>query len=256
MYGYIYITENLVNGKIYIGKKTGSIFDNSYYGSGIRINNAIKKYGKTQFKVSFLEWASSLDELNLLEIQYIEKYNQTHILYNIAKGGDGGDTMSANPLKDQILKKRELNNISKYGVTVPSKLPESKALVGQKCKDWWENRFNSPEFDMEKFKEMCSIRSKNMWNKRGISELDRQHRSLKQSEYVNQPGVKENLSTKAKENWKNKSKLYEVTFPDGHKEYIKCLRGWCQEHDYPYYTLYNSLRNNRPSSTGWLVKIL
>ena len=51
MYGYIYKITNKINGKIYIGqhsKSDGSLeeMDESYWGSGIKIINAIKKYGK------------------------------------------------------------------------------------------------------------------------------------------------------------------------------------------------------------------
>lgn len=34
MYGYIYITRNLINKKIYIGKHKSEKYDSSYYGSG------------------------------------------------------------------------------------------------------------------------------------------------------------------------------------------------------------------------------
>lgn len=52
MYGYIYKTTNLINNKIYIGqhKVKEEKIDNSYYGSGKLIIQAIKKYGKENFK--------------------------------------------------------------------------------------------------------------------------------------------------------------------------------------------------------------
>ena len=51
-YGYIYITENLINGKKYIGKakyKNESYKNTNYLGSGKLITAAIKKYGRENF---------------------------------------------------------------------------------------------------------------------------------------------------------------------------------------------------------------
>ena len=43
----IYKITNLINNKIYIGKDTTS--DPNYFGSGLLINRAFKKYGKENF---------------------------------------------------------------------------------------------------------------------------------------------------------------------------------------------------------------
>ena len=67
MYGYIYKTTNLVNNKVYIGRKNGE-FNPDYFGSGKLIKRALLKYGTDNFKVEFLASASSNDELNSLEI--------------------------------------------------------------------------------------------------------------------------------------------------------------------------------------------
>ena len=92
MYGYIYKTTNLVNGKIYIGKKKGD-FTNNYLGSGKYLKNAIHKYGKDNFVVEKLEDCESLDIQNYKEKYWIQFYMQLNFdMYNISKGGDGGDT--------------------------------------------------------------------------------------------------------------------------------------------------------------------
>lgn len=45
MYGYIYETTNLINGKKYIGKRVKPKFDGNYKGSGKVLKHAIEKYG-------------------------------------------------------------------------------------------------------------------------------------------------------------------------------------------------------------------
>lgn len=99
MYGYIYKTTNLINGKIYIGKKVSTSFVESYKGSGKLILAAIRKYGKENFICEILKWCNSLEELNNEEKYYINLYNSRDLSigYNISKGGDGGDVFHTLP---------------------------------------------------------------------------------------------------------------------------------------------------------------
>ncbi len=93
MYGYIYKTTNLINGKIYIGqKKSDKFLFNQYLGSGTKLKSAIKHYGKENFKVELLEECYSKQSLNNREKFYIEKYNSqnSYIGYNIVDGGESG----------------------------------------------------------------------------------------------------------------------------------------------------------------------
>lgn len=89
MFGYIYIVENNINNKRYIGKKTGK-FDKNYYGSGIIVRQAIQKYGKDEFSVRILEYCDSQEILNDREKHFIQTLNPE---YNIASGGDGGHVL-------------------------------------------------------------------------------------------------------------------------------------------------------------------
>lgn len=104
MYGYIYITTNILNNKTYIGKKKG-VFDKSYYGSGVILQQSIKKYGKHNFTCNVLAYCFTEEELNKSEIYYIEKMKP---VYNLARGGTGGDTLalSSNKHKERVIEKR------------------------------------------------------------------------------------------------------------------------------------------------------
>ena len=91
MYGYIYLTTNLINNKKYIGQHRASKFSMKYLGSGIHLTNAIKKYGKENFKLEVLCECFSEQELNEKEKYFIKIYNavESDDFYNIAKGGLG-----------------------------------------------------------------------------------------------------------------------------------------------------------------------
>jgi len=89
LYGFVYITTNIINGKKYIGQK---IFDNrwkSYLGSGIHLKSAIKKYGKENFSREIIAIAYSKEELNKLEIMFIKEHDavKSNDYYNISSGG-------------------------------------------------------------------------------------------------------------------------------------------------------------------------
>lgn len=81
---------NLVNGKFYIGKDVKN--SKKYLGSGKLLKQAIKKYGKTNFKKEILEVCFSLEELEEKERYWIQELNAIENGYNLAKGGTGGDT--------------------------------------------------------------------------------------------------------------------------------------------------------------------
>lgn len=92
MYGYIYKTTNLVNGKIYIGQKKSTYFlGERYLGSGVRLKSAIKHYGEIFFKVELIEVCYSKEELDNRERFYISYYDSMNsdIGYNLTIGGDG-----------------------------------------------------------------------------------------------------------------------------------------------------------------------
>ena len=97
MYGFIYITTNHVNGRQYIGQKK---YDKSgkwkkYLGSGIALKRAIKKYGECSFSKEIIEECETKETLDEREKYWIDYYNavDSDDFYNIASGGDGGNTI-------------------------------------------------------------------------------------------------------------------------------------------------------------------
>ena len=89
-YGFVYITTNLINGKRYIGAKK---FDKreswkNYLGSGVILENALKKYGKKNFIKEIISIHYSYQELFNAEEKLISFCNATHSddYYNISDG--------------------------------------------------------------------------------------------------------------------------------------------------------------------------
>ena len=129
---YVYKITNKINNKIYIGKTKFPINKTiDYYGSGIQIINAIKKYGKENFKKEIIQECSSIEELNEQEKQWISKLNsnQSEIGYNITMGGDGGDTISKHPERERICRKYSERNIKYW--TDDNKRKRSKQYEGK-----------------------------------------------------------------------------------------------------------------------------
>jgi len=141
----IYKTTNLINSKIYIGQDSK---DNpNYFGSGIKIRNAIKKYGRKNFKKEILKVCKSQKELDCFEFFFIKKFDSTNknIGYNILSGtsnnfGSGSPMMIKESVKKMIKtkknfskeKKKSINRkISKSQRKRFKKYPESRP-IGEK----------------------------------------------------------------------------------------------------------------------------
>ncbi len=95
-YGFIYMTKNLVTGKLYIGqhKRTMNpkdINDEWYLGSGVVLKKAIIKYGIENFKRKIIYECNSQAELNYMEQIFIQFYNAVDDdnFYNLVAGGGG-----------------------------------------------------------------------------------------------------------------------------------------------------------------------
>lgn len=86
----IYKTTNLLNGKFYVGKDKHN--NPQYLGSGLKLVNAIKKYGRSNFRKEILEHCYDEEELCVKELQWTQKLNAVELGYNLAEGGAGGNT--------------------------------------------------------------------------------------------------------------------------------------------------------------------
>lgn len=153
MYGYIYLTTNLINNRMYIGKKQSSEYDETYYGSGKIVRQAIEKYGIENFTNIIIDTAESLDELNEKEKFYIKEYYNIYgdLMYNIASGGNGGNTLlhKSDKEKQEFIDKmttinKERTSKEHYRKNIGNKIheyyenhPEQKIIQSEKIKAYW-----------------------------------------------------------------------------------------------------------------------
>lgn len=92
-YGYVYITTNIQNKKVYIGQHKKSQYDSHYFGSGTLLLKAINKYGKENFKNEVICFCNNKEYLDKMEKFFIKYYKSQDLSigYNLEYGGQGGD---------------------------------------------------------------------------------------------------------------------------------------------------------------------
>lgn len=140
IYGIVYITTCLVNGKVYIGQ-TIHWQDKSYLGSGVALCEAVKKYGRSKFKRKILKVCYNQKQLDAWEMIMIRKYNSTDksIGYNVLPGA-ANEFGSVNPthipeVVEKIRKKKKGKwggkNCYWYGRTLSE---ETKKKLSDKAK--------------------------------------------------------------------------------------------------------------------------
>lgn len=177
MYGYIYETINLINNKKYIGKHKASKFDKNYYGSGIALKRALNKYGKENFKVIILEEVNTetLKGLAERETYYIKKYNavKDKSYYNNSYGGESEGWYNIN---------KAFKDTNNY----PSKF----------------KGHNHSEKTKQKISKSLKGRKSPMKG-RHLTEEHKEKIRQKTKETLNKPEIKNKISCKVKEAYKN-----------------------------------------------------
>jgi len=92
--GVIYMTTNLINGKKYIGRDSKN--NPNYFGSGLLLKYAIRKYGKHNFEKRIMEICSSKEDLIKREEYWLKYYDAGNnpMFYNTNNFSTGGALFS------------------------------------------------------------------------------------------------------------------------------------------------------------------
>lgn len=174
---FIYKITNLTNNKIYIGKAK---YNNpSYLGSGLKIVNAIKKYGKTNFVKTIIEECND-SEVNSREIFWIQHYDSTNNVfgYNISRGGNGGNHYFSMLSDEQKIAHNKKISDSKRG---KSHRPHTSLTKKKQSESFWEHAKKNPSFFIERAnakrkKYVCVDHSKNeLYRTNNLEDFCKEH---------------------------------------------------------------------------------
>lgn len=150
----IYKITNTKNQKIYIGKHQTLNVDDSYFGSGIALEKAIKKYGKKWFTKEVLYIFDNEFEMNEKEKEIVnEQFISTNQTYNLGIGGEGGSHFKGKKHTEETKKRlSEMNKNKKHSEETRKKISEAnrKRIVTEetrkKISEKAKLRFVSEEF--------------------------------------------------------------------------------------------------------------
>lgn len=212
------------DGRCYIGQSSVCTEESlkNYFGSGLHIKAAIKKYGKEFFEKTIL-WKGVCEksEIDDREKETIKKYKENGIiLFNIADGGQGGDL-------GEVSRKKIGEKLS--GDKNPACKPEvrekiSKANKGREPKnkgthisEELRKKISKTTKEAMKKVNMCEVARKIDRTKPSIIEgHKKQSESLKKT-YENNPELKEKLSKKLAEYNKTHTPKGKKWFTNGEK---------------------------------------
>jgi hypothetical protein len=90
-YFFVYKTTNKKNGKFYIGIHSTNDLNDGYLGSGTILKSSIKKNGKENFKLEYLEFFENYEDLREAEKKLVnEELLKNPKCINLVYGGGGG----------------------------------------------------------------------------------------------------------------------------------------------------------------------
>jgi hypothetical protein len=154
-YHYIYKTTNLKNGKFYVGMHSTHNLNDGYLGSGLRLRRSIRRNGPENFKLEYLEFFDTREDLINKEKELVnEDLLKDPMCLNIRAGGTGGwsivqqieNAMKSNERQkwlrenDKEWAEKRINQLKKNGSTVLNKL-------------WKEGKLSAPDWTGKKHKE-------------------------------------------------------------------------------------------------------
>lgn len=171
---FIYSITNSKNNKRYIGQTSTELskrmsvhFDKLRNGvhHNSHLQSSFNKYGEDVFTVEILAEASSIDELNTLEIEFIKKFNtlNSQFGYNRRSGGENYIlTDAAKQNMSNAHKGKKLTKEHKQKIAIAS-TGKTRTTASKKKMSQSRRRYS-------KFSEEDAIKIKEIYNNGGISQ--------------------------------------------------------------------------------------
>ncbi len=279
-YGYIYVTTNQQTKKVYVGQKFGLPEESfNYLGSGTRLRDSIKHYGKQFFKkriLGVLEASTKKELKNLLNeaetecIYFYRAYGSSGVNYDEIYGynmtiiGDSclgckrtedfknntGKKSKGRIFSDESIAKR---TATRKRNNKPIKM---KPFTDEHCENISKRRlgiiFTQEHCDnISKGKSGKCLPHTKEWNdnisKAKIgkpSKIIGQKRTIEQIQNMSKAKLKDWENRKLND-YKFKGKTYRITFVDNSFIIVNPLSVWCRENDIIRSSLNSALDNNR-----------
>ena len=224
MFYLIYKITNQINGKTYTGAHTTTNIYDEYYGSGVAITRAIKKYGKQNFTKEIIHYCKSKDEMYKLEEQLVEVGEHT---YNLTRGGNGGWSH---------IDSAGDNNPMRRSAETRKKVSESYKITRASNKDYYD--------------------SISIANFKIASEQNKGKKRPDHAEYMKSHMKKQWEDIEYKEKLKDKlSDTYELTSPEGEIFITNRLTNFCEQYNLVFTTLWTNSETGRipvkGKNKGW-----
>jgi hypothetical protein len=109
-YHYIYKTTNIKNGKFYVGMHSTYNLNDGYLGSGTELRRSIRRNGKENFNIEFLEFFDSREDLINKEKELVnEQLLKNPMCMNLKPGGTGGFNNEEHRIKAQTAGLKVMN---------------------------------------------------------------------------------------------------------------------------------------------------
>lgn len=189
----VYKTNNLVNGKFYIGVHKTADPQDEYFGSGKIIKRAVAKYGEANFRKEVLFIFETAREAYQKEKELVAIYRGDRMCYNLNGGGHGGFAyMNENGLSALggkrsgagRIKKRAADPeyaarqdaVSRANIKIAQKFVTKEMILRAQVKaiEAWRGRHHSPEYCKRKSADLqgeANPRYGTMWiNNGGIEQ--------------------------------------------------------------------------------------
>jgi hypothetical protein len=141
MKSFFYKTTNKINGKYYYG----SGCKNNYIGSGIKLLEAIEKYGKESFEFTILKYFDSRDEAYEFEDRFLHLYDLMHdpMAYNVTNRGNGGNRLDYDGPSGDLYRAISKENLVNWNKSKKSRNSNSKRMTENNPMDTTESKEKS-----------------------------------------------------------------------------------------------------------------
>lgn len=230
MHHLVYKITNTINGRYYIGVHCTTNVNDSYFGSGKLIIEAILKYGKENFTKEILHTFETAQEAYAMEFELVKTTREDPNSYNMTTGGKGG-----------------WNHVN----LSPRDNPMYDPHVATKVSTSLKNKFENDAVYRETLlinRKLATLAAAEV----NLGKTRAEHASLMKMRYdsgeLDGKLVNRLPST------------FEVISPSGDAFMVYNLQEFCYNHSIPYVTVWNSHRTNnavkKGKAKGWQCKLI